>query len=98
MYLVLVVSLCLHGSNINVVVVVNHVHLPHDTGHVADLGLHVVLLLGQLLNKPVSEVEVVSGGPLVAHVVENVLEVAVFKPEGPQIEGQWLPHFLYNIG
>merc|ERR1719220_1540719 len=49
--------------------------LLHDTGHVADLGLHVVLLLGQLLNKPVSKVEVVSGGPLVAHVVEHVLEV-----------------------
>merc|ERR1719220_1185424 len=49
--------------------------LLHDTGHVADLGLHVVLLLGQLLTKPVSKVEVVSGGPLVAHVVEHVLEV-----------------------
>merc|ERR1712032_1620220 len=34
----------------------------------------LVLLLGKLLNQPVSKVEVVSSGPLEAHGVEHVLE------------------------
>merc|ERR1712192_110312 len=65
----------LHGLDINVVAGVEDVQLSHDTGHVADLGLHVVPLLGKLLNEPVSKVEVVSSGPLEAHGVEHVLEV-----------------------
>merc|ERR1712181_48752 len=48
----------LHGLDVNVVAGVEDVQLPHDTGHVADLGLHVVPLLGKLLNEPVSKVEV----------------------------------------
>merc|ERR1712212_793775 len=65
----------LHGLDINVVAGVKDVQLPHDAGHVANLGLHVVLLLGKLLNQPVSKVKVVSSGPLEAHGVEHVLEV-----------------------
>merc|ERR550525_906370 len=38
----------LHGLDINVVAGVEDVQLPHDAGHVADLGLHVVLLLGNM--------------------------------------------------
>merc|ERR1711971_186456 len=71
------VLLCvpLHGLQIEIVAGVNGVGLPENTGQVADLGFHLVLLLGKLLNEPVSKVEVVSGLPLRPVRVEHLLEL-----------------------
>merc|ERR1711868_168819 len=43
-HLVLILSISLHGSNVNVVSAVNDIQLSQDTGHVADL-VHVLLHL-----------------------------------------------------
>merc|ERR1739838_1280042 len=71
------VLLCvpLHGLQIKIVAGVNAVGIPENTGQVADLGFHMVLLLGKLLNEPVSKVEAISGLPRRPVRVEHLLEL-----------------------
>merc|ERR1712158_63596 len=61
-------SILLHSADINVVVLVDDVELPEDTGHVADL-LHVLLHhVLQLLLQAVVEGEGVPSLSLVSHL------------------------------
>ena len=50
-------ELLLHGGDVDLVVVVDDVHLLHDAGHVADLLLSVLLGLDDLVAQSVPEVQ-----------------------------------------
>merc|ERR1739848_508710 len=95
----------LHGLDVDVVAGIKAVHLTENAGHVSDLGLHVALLLSELLHQPVSEVKVLGihspGVPraVVGHEVGHashrvVLLVAVGVAVGVHGVGVNLVHHL----
>jgi len=54
---IVLLKLLLHATDIDLVLVIQYIHLLHDTGEVSDLGNGVFLGLLQLLSQAVSELQ-----------------------------------------